>query len=167
MQMKSLYGTALGLLAASVLFMCNAGQLKSQTQTKVAEVKADTTKTSTIAPVAASSKIVVYYFHGNARCPTCFKLENFAKSEIEEDFKDAIQSGKLEWKTVNVEEKGNEHFADEYKLYTKSVIVSNHQNGKETSWKNLDKIWQLVQNESSYRQYIKMEIKTCLQGKCL
>ncbi len=57
-------------------------------------------------PEAANTKIVVYYFHGNARCPTCYKLENFAKSVVETDFANAIKDGKLEWKTVNVEEPG-------------------------------------------------------------
>ena len=114
-----------------------------------------------------ASKIVVLYFHGNARCPTCFKLENFAKSEIEVNFADAIKSGKLVWKTINVEEKGNEHFSDDYKLYTKSVIVSVSKDNKETSWKNLDKIWQLVHNEAKYREYIRSELKACIEGKCL
>lgn len=111
--------------------------------------------------------IIVYYFHGNARCPTCFKLEKIAKSEIETDFGDAIKAGTLEWKTVNVEDKGSEHFNDDYKLYTKSVIISIQQDGKEASWKNLEKIWQLVHEEPAYRAYIKNEVKACLEGTCL
>jgi hypothetical protein len=111
------------------------------------------------------NKIVVYYFHGNARCPTCFKLENYAKTEVETDFANEIKAGKLEWKTINVEEKGNEHFENDYKLYTKSVIISICKGNKEVSWKNLEKIWQLVQDESKYRQYIKSEVMTCLEGK--
>lgn len=111
--------------------------------------------------------LIIYYFHGNARCPTCYKLENFAKSEVETDFADAIKKGTLAWKTINVEEKGNEHYVDDYKLYTKSVIVSMGQNGKETSWKNLDQIWQLVHEEGKYRDYIKKEVGACLNGKCL
>lgn len=111
--------------------------------------------------------IVVYYLHGNARCPTCFKLETFAKSEVEADFADAIKKGTLEWKTINIEEKGNEHFGQDYKLYTKSVIISTRLGDKETSWKNLDQIWQLVHEEGKYREYIRNEVKACLDGKCL
>ena len=114
-----------------------------------------------------AEKLIVYYFHGNARCPTCFKLESLAKSEVETDFVDAIKNGTIEWKTVNVEEKGNEHFTDDYKLYTKSVIISTLNNGKESSWKNLDQIWQLIHDEGTYRAYIRNEVTACLAGKCL
>jgi hypothetical protein len=112
-------------------------------------------------------KLIVYYFRYNARCPTCFLLESLAKSEVEADFADAIKKGTLEWKTINVEEKGNEHFNNDYKLYTKSIIVSTRQGDKELSWKNLDQIWQLVHNEQAYREYIRNEVAACLAGKCL
>jgi hypothetical protein len=157
----------LGLLAISI--SCQAGQpKKEQTQPVEKQTSAISTKTDgTKSPIGSNIKITVYYFHGNVRCPTCYKLENFAKSEVETDFAEAIKNEKLEWKTINVEEKGNEHFADDYKLYTKSVIVSTAQDGKELSWKNLDKIWQLVQDEKSYRNYIAKEVKACFEGKCL
>jgi hypothetical protein len=66
-----------------------------------------------------------------------------------------------------VEESGNEHFNNDYKLYTKSVIVSTMKDGKEISWKNLDRIWQIIHDETKYREYIKNEVAACLKGKCL
>jgi hypothetical protein len=66
-----------------------------------------------------------------------------------------------------VEDKGNEHFAEDYKLYTKSVIVSTQKDGKESSWKNLDQIWTLVGDQTKYMEYIRKEVKACLAGKCL
>jgi hypothetical protein len=101
------------------------------------------------------------------RCPTCYKLEGYAKSVVELDFADAIKKGQMEWKTVNVDDKGNEHYNDDYKLYSKSVIVSTVKDGKESSWKNLDKIWELVHEEGKYREYIRNEVKACFDGKCL
>jgi hypothetical protein len=158
-----------GFFVVFTCLSCYAGQTESPKQspakqtTSVAAVKTDQAKSK----VQSSTKIVVYYFHGNARCPTCFKLENYAKSEIETDFANAIKKGELEWKTVNVEEPGNEHFNDDYKLYTKSVIVSTVKDGKEVSWKNLDQIWQIIHEETKYREYIKNEVTACLAGKCL
>lgn len=172
-QNKTLYSLFLGIFLISIFVVCQAAQPKSQKpadskQTATVAGKTDTAKADTgKAPVTKGRKIVVYYFHGNMRCPTCHALENYAKSEVESDFADAIKSGKLEWKTVNVETAGNEHFGEDYKLYTKSVIVSTLKDGKEVSWKNLDQIWQLVHNETDYREYIKREVKACLEGKCL
>jgi hypothetical protein len=170
--MKSLYGMFLGIMAVSVFVACNAAQPKSQKQattkqTATAAVKTDPTKAVSAKPITANNKIVVYYFHGNARCPTCYKLETFAKSVVETDFADAIRNGKLEWKTVNVEDKGNEHFTNDYKLYTKSVIVSTQKDGKEASWKNLDQIWTLIGDQTQYMDYIRKEVRACLEGKCL
>ena len=160
-------------LAAALLFVsthagCQSAPPKTANKQSVQAAPAVPARSdnATAQPLAAQ-KLIVYYFHGNARCPTCFKLESLAKSEIETDFADAIKSGKLEWKTVNVEEKGNEHFAEDYKLYTKSVIVSTVKDGKESSSKNLDQIWQLIHDESEYRAYIRNEVKACLDGKCL
>jgi hypothetical protein len=170
--MKSLNGMFLGILAVSVFVACNAAQPKQQNQVSLKQAATTTGKTDSIQAPASSSKatntkITVYYFHGNARCPTCYLLENYAKSEVETDFADPIKNGKLEWKTINVDEKGNEHFTDNYKLYTKSVIVSTVKDGKEASWKNLDQIWQLVHDQGVYREYIKKEVKACLDGNCL
>jgi hypothetical protein len=120
-----------------------------------------------VAPKAQDRQLFVYYFHGKARCPTCFKLESLAKAEVEADFPDAIKNGALKWETVNTEEKGNEHYEDDYKLYAQSVVISIREGGKESSWKNLDKVWQLIHDETTYRDYIKSEVAACLDGKCL
>ena len=112
-------------------------------------------------------KTIVYYFMTSARCPTCYKLENLAKSEVEKSFPAELKNGTLQWQTVNVDEKQNAHFAADYKLYTKAVVISIQEKGAQTSWKNLDQIWQLVHEESKYREYIKSEVKACLSGKCL
>ena len=165
------------MLMVGVMSGCQAKPPKAQEQNAIQAAPStspsyDAQKTPAVPDTAKSeasapAKLIVYYFHGNARCPTCFKLENYAKSEVENDFADAIKKGTLEWKTINIDDQGNEHYAQDYKLYTKSVIVSIRQNGKESSWKNLDQIWQLVHEEPKYREYIKKEVAACLEGKCL
>lgn len=113
------------------------------------------------------TNVIVYYFHGNARCQTCFKLENYARSEIEAAFSAELKKGKLIWKAVNTEENGNEHFMEHYKLYSKSVIISIQQDGKEIFWRNLEQIWEKIHSEKIYKDYIRNEVKACLNGKCL
>ena len=157
---KSSGNLIIGLSVIFFFLSCQAGQPKSQTKPAV---KNDSSKVS----LSTNDKIIVYYFHGNMRCPTCYKLESYAKSVVETDFPDAIKSGKMEWKTVNVDDKGNEHFTSDYKLYTKSVIVSTQKDGKEVSWKNLDQIWTLVGDQTQYMDYIRKEVRACLDGKCL
>ncbi|MCX5708971.1 MAG: nitrophenyl compound nitroreductase subunit ArsF family protein [Candidatus Omnitrophica bacterium] len=100
-------------------------------------------------------KVIAYYFHGTMRCPTCYKLEQYSKEAIETNFKDALASGKLEFKVVNVEDRGNEHYGDEYQLYTKSLILSLVRDGKQIKWKNFDKIWEYVGDKQIFLDYVK------------
>lgn len=112
---------------------------------------------------AKDAHVVAYYFHGTFRCPTCHKLEQYSKETIETNFKDALSSGKLEFKVINVEDKGNEHYGNDYQLYTKSLILSLVKDGKETKWKNLDKIWEYVGNKERFVDYVKSGVADFLK----
>jgi len=64
---------------------------------------------------------------------------------------------------VNVEHKGNEHFAQDYQLYTKSIVLSLTKDGKEIRYKNLDKVWEYVRNKDRYENYVRDEVATFLK----
>lgn len=110
-------------------------------------------------PVTAAEKVIAYYFHGNARCPTCRKLEQYSREAIESNFKDELASGKLEFRAVNVDEAGNGHYVKKYDLYTKSLVLSKVDEGREVGSKNLDKIWELVRYKQKFFDYVTKEIR--------
>ena len=112
---------------------------------------------------AKGAHVIAYYFHGTFRCPNCHKLEQYSKEAIETNFKDALASGKLELKVVNVEDKGNEHYGNDYQLYTKSLILSLVKDGKQIKWKNLDKIWEYVDNKQKFVDYVKSGVADLLK----
>lgn len=103
-------------------------------------------------------KVIAYYFHGTFRCYTCTTMEKYSKEAIETSFKDALASGKLEFKAVNVEDRGNEHFVNDYQIYTKTLILSLVKDGKEIKSKNLDKIWEYVRNKQRFSDYVIEEV---------
>ena len=113
---------------------------------------------------APTAKVIAYYFHASFRCPTCQKLEKYSKEAIETNFRDALASGKLEFKAVNVEDKGNEHFVNDYQLYTKSLVVSLIENGRETKSKNLTKIWDYAGDKQKFFDYVTSEINSFMKG---
>jgi len=119
--------------------------------------------TSSVAQEVVKGKVIAYYFHGTFRCPTCRKLEQYSKEAIEANFKDALVFGKLEFKVVNLEDKGNEHYAADYQLYTKSLILSLVKDGREIKWKNMDKIWEYVGNKEIFIDYVKREVADLLK----
>ncbi len=110
-----------------------------------------------------ASKVIAYYFHGSARCYTCNMIEKYSKEAIRAYFKDEIDSGKLELKAVNVENKGNQHFVKDYQLYGQSLVISMLKDGKEVKSKNLNQVWQLVRNKQRFSEYVIEEIETLMK----
>lgn len=99
---------------------------------------------------AEKRQVLVYYFHGDVRCPTCYKLESYAKEAVETYFGDGVASGDLEWWPVNVDKPENAHYVKDYQLVTKAVVLSEVVGGVESNWKNLDQIWNLVGDKDVY-----------------
>lgn len=112
---------------------------------------------------SGSAKVIAYYFHGSFRCPTCMNMEKYSRDAIETNFKNVQDSGKLEFRAVNVEDRGNEHFVEDYKLYTKSLILSLVKDGKEVKSKNLDKIWELARNKQKFIEYVTAEVNALMK----
>ncbi len=111
---------------------------------------------------ANNHQIIVYYFHGKYRCHTCERIEQLTREAVFEFFDDEINTGLIDLKVINVDEEENKHFAKDYQLFTRSVVVSDMINGKERQWKNLQKVWELVHNDEAFKEYIRNEIKAYL-----
>lgn len=111
---------------------------------------------------APERKIIAYYFHGNVRCMTCRAIEDYAREAIEGAFSEDIEQGRVEFRSINLEEGGNQHFVDDFKLTTRAVVLSEVNAGKQVRWKNLDKVWQLVRQKRSFTAYIEDEMRQFL-----
>ncbi len=113
----------------------------------------------------ANDKVIVYYFHGNYRCYSCMRIEQYTRESIDASFAKELKSGQIEFRSINVDLPANSHYVDDYKLFTKSVIVSDIVQGKERRWKNLQKVWELLRNEMTFKDYVKNETIDYLKGK--
>lgn len=110
-------------------------------------------------------QVIVYYFHGDVRCPTCHKLESYAKEAVDTYFGDAVAGGELVWQPVNVDQSGNGHYVKDYELVTKAVVLSEVVDGVESNWKNLDQIWDLVGDKDVYVEYIREGVSAFIGEK--
>jgi hypothetical protein len=106
----------------------------------------------------------VYYFHRTIRCPSCEKIEALAWKAVEVGFAGELATGKMQWRAINIDEPHNKHFEDDYRLQMQSVIVSEMRDGKETRWKNLEKVWDLLDDDTSFVRYVQDEIRAYVQG---
>jgi hypothetical protein len=109
-------------------------------------------------------KIIAYYFYGNKRCVTCRKLEAYAKEVIDTNFAPNLESGNLEWTTVNVDLSENEHFNKDFELFTRSVVLVEMNGEEQVRWKNLEDIWDLVGDKDAYFKYIESNVDEFLKA---
>lgn len=114
------------------------------------------------APRAGAHKVIAYYFHTNTRCSTCMKIEAYSKEAIEKGFAEELKKGILEMRIVNYENPENRHFMKDYKLVSKSLVLVNMVNGKQTEWTNLKVIWQLTGRKDAFLNYVRKEVRSYL-----
>ncbi|MGD9246139.1 MAG: nitrophenyl compound nitroreductase subunit ArsF family protein [Desulfobacterales bacterium] len=110
------------------------------------------------------ARIIVYYFHGTYRCPSCTKIEKWSYEAIKHSFLKELKEGRLLWKPVNVDKPENRHFVKEYSLFTKSLIITEVKGEKQTKWKNLDKVWQLLRDQEKFSAYVTQEVKNYMDN---
>ena len=109
--------------------------------------------------MAADANVdIVYYFMTSARCPSCLKIEEFTKEALNKNFSGDITDGNLVWRVIEVDNRDNIHFAKKYSLVTKSVVLSKIRDGKEVEWKNLDRVWSLLDDRDVFVDYVSTNI---------
>jgi hypothetical protein len=110
-------------------------------------------------PKPGTHKVIAYYFHTNTRCSTCIKIEAYSKEAIQNGFAEELKNGTLEMRIVNYENPENRHFMQDYKLVSKSLVLVNTVNGKQTEWTNLKIVWQLTGRKDAFLNYVRKEVR--------
>jgi hypothetical protein len=110
-------------------------------------------------------KVIAYYFYGGVRCSSCMLLEKYTGDAMVKWFPDEISAGLVEWKPVDLEKSGNEHFVKDFNLYSKAVIVADTRDGRIVKWKNLDKVWTLLNDRDAFHQYVRAEVAAYLESR--
>lgn len=111
----------------------------------------------------AHKKIVVLYFHGVEDCPACFRIEELTRQALETEFQDKLQGGRLEFQRINAELPENRQLVERYQLTARAVIVSEMAQGQAIRWKPLEKVWEFLDNEPAFTQYVHTEITNYFQ----
>jgi len=112
---------------------------------------------------SSETQVLVTYYYTSYRCPTCKKLETYSRQAIEEGFPEELEEKRIIFRTLNLDEPENSRCVEDYKLVTKSLIISLTRNGKEIKWKNLPDIWKLVGDEEKFGEYVQRETRGFLE----
>ena len=136
----------------------------AENDAKVTETDNQTADTTAIdnAEDTGSEIIFATYFHGDVRCATCRKLEAYSEEALKAAFGIELADSTLVWRTINYDTEGNQHYLDDYGLYTKALILSRVRDNSEIEWVNLSKIWELVGNKDKFLKYVQDETRAFL-----
>jgi adenylate cyclase len=108
----------------------------------------------TTQPGVRPEVIQVTYFSSDVRCATCVRIERLTRECVERNFAPELQSGRLKFRTVNLDGPGNQHFIQDYRLISKTVIVSDLAKGQEIRWENLQDVWTRHKDEGAFEAYV-------------
>ena len=107
----------------------------------------------------ARTQTVVYYFYTSSRCASCMRIEAWTKECLELEFGPDLKAGRIAWKPVNLEEDGNMHFVEDFKLTAKTVIVCNYRDGKPGRYADLVDVWQLLNDKGRFFLLVRTKVR--------
>ncbi len=120
-------------------------------------------ESAAVAAKPQTSKVIAYYFHTTYRCATCRRIEAYSKEAIDLGFAGELAEGRLEFRLVNVELPENQHFAQDYKLFTKSLVLVRMKDGQQLEWTNLNRVWELTGAHDAFLRYVQGEVRAYLE----
>ena len=166
----SLFSATLVVLIARALDSQAASRLEPQLARIVDELQA-LRASGGLAPADNSSQtrlgsngVMVYYFHGNTRCPTCRAIESQSHETVKSDFAAQLDSGRLTWKILNYEQADGTDLGKRFEVQMPVVVLAKMREGQPGDWKRLDKVWALVNDQQAFSQYIRQEIEAMLNS---
>ncbi len=106
--------------------------------------------------------VIVYQFHRRFRCQECVKLEMMINEALKTHFPEELKAGSLIFRVVDLDEDGNGHYEKVYDFFYNTVIVVDMNKGKELRFKNLEKIWSLVDDKEVAIEFIRSEVAAYL-----
>ena len=101
--------------------------------------------------------VVATVFHGSARCPSCVTLEEQTRETLKALFSKELASGKLVFRSVNAEAPEHQHYIEDYRLTSISLVVARFEKGTRKDWKTLQDVWQHLRDPESFRRYVGQE----------
>lgn len=75
------------------------------------------------ATILNSENIEVYYFHYTKRCVTCNAVEDETKMVIETFYGDEMKEGKIEFKSVNLDEYDGKNLAKSLRVSGQTLLI--------------------------------------------
>jgi hypothetical protein len=129
------------------------------------ELQSPELESEPVTPNQAVPSVIVYYFHGTARCDTCLLIEALSQSVVESQFSDDVAANRITFMTVDYDLPENAHFVTDYQLPCPSpVLVRQSERGQE-DWMLLGDAWSLVDEPALLMDYVRTKVSAVLESR--
>lgn len=109
-------------------------------------------------------RMIVYYLSIGKDCTTCENLERYTRESLDTHFVEELAQGMIGWRSYDMDQPEHAHFATDFELYTKSIVLAAVSDGELVQWKNLTQVWEHVYDKERFIAYIRDEIQQFLEG---
>jgi len=122
---------------------------------------------ATAPAAAAGPRFAVFYVHGTRRCHTCTTMEAYAEEAVRTAFAGDLETGRVTWRAVNIEEPGNERLATDFQVAGSTLLVAELAPGggdRALRYRKLDRIWDHVDDRARFQNYVADEVEAFVAG---
>ncbi len=113
------------------------------------------------APVQPNA-VVVYYFRANARCAACRTLEACSREIVENRFSAEAADGRIQWRAIDYQSPGNEHYVADYQLLTGGVVLVEFREGRPKRYTALTETWNMTGDRAGLARHLEDRIRAFL-----
>ena len=109
-------------------------------------------------------KIEIIHFHATRQCYTCKTLGAYSEETVNTYFEKELESGKLVFGHINVDEPENKVLVEKYIATGSSLLIGVY--GKDGSFSKQEdtNVWYKINNKEGYLSYLKEVIDTKFSG---
>ncbi len=108
-------------------------------------------------------KIEVYHFYGANQCFSCKTIKKFAEKTVNTYYSDLLKSGKMEFKSINVDLFENQEVSTKYGATGSSLWIGTYINGEFHKEQNTN-VWYKINDDEDFTSYLKGVLDKRLSG---
>jgi hypothetical protein len=113
-------------------------------------------------PGESGARVVVYFFHGKVRCPTCETIESYGHEAVSEGFPEDLRAGRLAWRVLDYEDPENLALAKKFEVIAPTIVVARLDGGSPAHWDNLSDVWGLTGDKAKFLEYVRENVRDYL-----
>lgn len=113
-------------------------------------------------PMPETDRVDVVYFHRANRCYSCIYTEEQTRYTLETYFANELNSGKLTFKAVNLQDASNAAIIKKYGAYTSQLFI-NTVTGDTEHIEHVLEIWQFIGNNEAFSSVIRNKVMKALE----